>query len=83
MDDHIRARFAEQVRRAEVVERLVEIAKSLRDARRRHEQLGLSVEEAAFYDALAGGSTDGATDPRLAVIATELVKSIRADLTVD
>ena len=55
-----------QISSAEVVERLVEIAKSLRDARRRHEQLGLSVEEAAFYDALAGGSGDGAADPQLA-----------------
>jgi type I restriction enzyme R subunit len=72
-----------QLSSAEVVERLVEIAKRLRDARRRHEQLGLSVEEAAFYDALVGGSTDGETDPQLATIATELVKSIRADLTVD
>jgi type I restriction enzyme, R subunit len=72
-----------QISSAEVVERLVEIAKNLRDARRRHQQLGLSVEEAAFYDALAGGSTDGATDPQLAAIATELVKSIRADLSVD
>jgi type I restriction enzyme R subunit len=72
-----------QVSSAEVVERLVEIAKSLREARRRHEQLGLSVEEAAFYDALAGGSADGAADPQLAAIASELVKSIRADLTVD
>ncbi len=72
-----------QISSAEVVERLVEIAKSLRDARRRHEQLRLSVEEAAFYDALAGGSADGAADPQLAAIASELVKSIRADLTVD
>jgi type I restriction enzyme R subunit len=72
-----------QISSAEVVERLVDIAKSLRDARRRHEQLGLTVEEAAFYDALAGGSGDGAADPQLAAIASELVKSIRADLTVD
>jgi len=72
-----------QISSAEVVERLVEIAKSLRDARRRHEQLGLTVEEAAFYDALAGDSSDGAADPQLAAIAAELVKSIRADLTVD
>ena len=36
---------------------------SLRDARRRHEQLGLSVEEAAFYDALAGGVEDVKADP--------------------
>ena len=72
-----------QLSSAEVIERLVEIAKSLRDARHRHEELGLSVEEAAFYDALAGGATDEATDPALAAIAAELVKSIRADLSVD
>ncbi len=74
---------ARQISSAEVVERLVEIAKSLREARRRHEQLGLGVEEAAFYDALAGGIGDGKADPQLAEIANELVKSIRADLTVD
>jgi type I restriction enzyme, R subunit len=45
-----------QLTSAEVVERLVEIAKRLRDARRRHEELGLSREEAAFYDALARSS---------------------------
>ncbi len=72
-----------QISSAEVVERLVEIAKALRDARRRHERLGLSVEEAAFYDALAGESGDGAADPQIAGIAAELVKSIRTDLTVD
>jgi type I restriction enzyme R subunit len=74
---------ARQISSAEVVERLVEIARSLRDARRRHEQLGLSVEEAAFYDALAGGGADGRADPKLAAIAGELAKSIRADLSVD
>jgi type I restriction enzyme R subunit len=74
---------ARQISSAEVVERLVEIAKSLREARRRHEQLGLGVEEAAFYDALAGRVEDGKADPQLAKIASELVKSIRADLTVD
>lgn len=79
-------RYAQrQLTSAEVVARLVEIAKSLRDARHRHEQLGLSIEEAAFYDALAGhaAATDGAADPQLATIAAELVTSIRADLTVD
>ncbi len=72
-----------QLTSAQVVERLVEIAKQLRDARRRHEQLGLSVEEAAFYDALAGGVEDVKADPQLAKIAHELVQGIRTDLTVD
>jgi type I restriction enzyme R subunit len=72
-----------QLSSAEVVERLVEIAKRLRDARHRHEQLGLTEEEAAFYDALAGGVHDITADPQLATIAKELVTSIRVDLSVD
>jgi type I restriction enzyme R subunit len=83
IDTVLRRYEARQISSAEVVERLVEIAKSLRQARRRHEQLGLGVEEAAFYDALAGGVEDGEADPQLAAIANDLVKSIRADLTVD
>lgn len=72
-----------QLTSGEVVERLVEIAKQLRGARRRHEELGLSEEEAAFYDALAGGVEDVKADPKLASIAHELVDAIRTDLTVD
>ena len=73
-----------QISGADVIQRLVEIAKSLRAARHRHEQLRLSVEEAAFYDALAGrAAEDGTADPQIATIAAELVKSIRADLSVD
>lgn len=72
-----------QLTSADVVERLVEIAKRLREARRRHEQLGLSPEEAAFYDALAGGVEDIKADPKLAELARELVQLIRRDLTID
>ncbi len=38
---------------AEMISRLIDLAKSLRDAQRRGEELGLRAEEAAFYDALA------------------------------
>jgi type I restriction enzyme R subunit len=72
-----------QISSAEVVQRLVEIARSLREAGRRHEQLGLTAEKAAFYDALAGGADAPNVDPQLAKIARDLVKSIREDLTVD
>ena len=72
-----------QISSAEVVQRLVEIARSLREAGRRHEQLGLTAEEAAFYDALAGGADAPNVDPQLAKIARDLVKSDREDLTVD
>lgn len=72
-----------QITGAEVVEQLIEMAKRIRDARHRHEQLGLSEEEVAFYDALAGGVQHVTADPDLAAIAHELVESIRRDLTVD
>src|SRR5205814_585123 len=61
----------------------VELAREIRDARRRNEALGLSVEEVAFYDALAGRSEDWTADPRLAEIARALVRGIKEDLSVD
>lgn len=68
---------------SEVIERLVELAKKMREARRRNEALGLTVEETAFYDAVAGASDDWTADPTLAEIARALVKGIKEDLTVD
>ncbi len=38
---------------AEMITRLIDLAKHLREARRHGEELGLSTEETAFYDALA------------------------------
>jgi type I restriction enzyme R subunit len=72
-----------QIVGAEVVKALVELAKKVRDSRHRHEELGLSEEEAGFYDALAGGAEDVAADPMIADIARDLVRGIRADLAVD
>jgi type I restriction enzyme, R subunit len=83
VEEVLRRYELKQLTSAEVVKRLVEIAKELRDARHRHEQLGLTEEEAAFYDALAGGIEHLSADPDLAAIARELVESIRKDLTVD
>lgn len=72
-----------QISSAEVVERHIGIAKRLRDSAHRHEELGLSEEAAAFYDALAGGVEHVKADPHLAALAHELVESIRKDLSVD
>jgi len=74
---------ARQLTSAEVVAALVEMAKSMRQAKRSHEKLGLSEEEEAFYDALAGSSDDWAADPDLAKIAADLVRQVKADLSVD
>jgi len=72
-----------QITGAEVVKALVELAKKVRDSHQRHEDLDLTEEEAAFYDALAGSADGLSADPRIAAIARDLVKGIRADLSVD
>jgi type I restriction enzyme R subunit len=78
------ARYANrQLTSAEVVKALVEMAKDLRQTRQRPEQLGLSEEETAFYDALAANPDDVEVDPQLAEISRELVASIKGDLSVD
>ena len=74
---------ARQITSGQVIERLVELARKMREARKRHEALGLSTEEVAFYDALSGGSDDWTADPRLAEIAQALVRSVKEDLSVD
>lgn len=72
-----------QITGAEVVKALIDLAKKVRDARHRHEELGLGEEEAAFYDALVGSAEELAADPKIAEIARDLVRGIRADLSVD
>jgi type I restriction enzyme, R subunit len=72
-----------QLTSAQVIERLVELAREMREARHRHEALGLTPEEVAFYDALAGSSEHWVADPMTADVARALVRSIREDLSVD
>lgn len=70
---------------AEVIAELIDLAKDMRDANKRGEALGLNEDEVAFYDALV--QNDSAVqvmgDKQLAIIALELVKSVRANVTID
>lgn len=70
---------------AEVIAELIEIAKDVRQADKRGEELGLNEDEVAFYDALAESPSarEIMGDKQLAVIALELVKSVRANVTID
>jgi type I restriction enzyme R subunit len=73
------------VEAAQVIEELIALAKEMRKADRRGEQLGLSEEELAFYDALE--TNDSAVkvlgEPTLKRIARELVETVRRNVTVD
>jgi type I restriction enzyme R subunit len=70
---------------AKIIEELIELAKKMREADKRGEDLGLSVDEIAFYDALE--VNDSAVkvlgDETLRIIARELVRMIRNDVTID
>ncbi|MCY3924776.1 MAG: DUF3387 domain-containing protein, partial [bacterium] len=70
---------------AQVIEELIELAREMREAAARGEQLGLNDDELAFYDAL--GANDSAVtvlgDETLRDIARELVETVRANLTID
>jgi type I restriction enzyme R subunit len=70
---------------AEVITELIDLAKDMRDATRRGEELGLSDEELAFYDALAQNQSavEVMGTKELAVIAVELVKHVRRNVTID
>jgi type I restriction enzyme R subunit len=70
---------------AQVIEELIGLARDMREAERRGDDLGLSEEELAFYDALE--TNDSAVkvlgDETLRTIARELVATVRANVTID
>ena len=67
------------------IEELIHLAQDMRQANARGEVLGLSADELAFYDALE--ANDSAVqvlgDATLRAIAQELVRTVRANVTID
>jgi type I restriction enzyme R subunit len=70
---------------AQVIEELIAMAKQFKAAANRGEELGLSRDEMAFYDALAANeaSVRELGDVTLRKIARELTEKLRASNTVD
>lgn len=64
---------------AEMISRLIDLAKSLRDAQRHGEELGLSSEETAFYDALADNSSarEALESDTLRLMARKLTEMVK------
>ena len=73
------------VEAAQVIEELIELAREMREANARGDDLGLSEDELAFYDALE--TNDSAVqvlgDDTLRGIARELVDTVRGNVTID
>ena len=70
---------------AQVIEELIALAKQMREASGRGEELGLTEDELAFYDALE--INDSAVkvlgDETLKTIARELADTVRRNVTID
>ena len=85
LENSLRSYHNRAIETAKVIEELLELAKEIREAQGRGEKLGLTEDEVAFYDALE--INDSAVkvlgDDTLKTIARELVKSVRANATID
>lgn len=68
-----------------VIEELIKLAQTMREAAKRGEELGLNDDELAFYDALAesASAVDVMGDAQLALIARELVESVKKNASID
>ncbi len=85
LDKSVRRYQSRAVEAAQVIEELIDLARSMRVAQQRGEKLNLSSDELAFYDALE--VNDSAVkilgDESLRVIARELVETVRKNVTID
>src|SRR5207244_4231979 len=70
---------------AQVIEELIALAKEMQAAEARGEELGLSEDEVAFYDALAANESavEVLGDETVRTIARELVEIVRRNASID
>jgi type I restriction enzyme R subunit len=85
LDASIRKYQNRAIETAQVIEELIRLAREMREAARRGEELGLTEDEVAFYDALEVNDSAVSVlgDETLRLIAQELVKSVRSSITID
>lgn len=85
LDKSIKKYMNRTVETTQVIMELIELARKINEAENRGEDLGLSNDELAFYDALAENESakDVMGDAILMQIAKELTVSIRNSISVD
>ena len=69
----------------QVIEELIKLAKDLDAATKRGENMGLTDDEIAFYDALAANhsAVEAMGDAKLKVIAAELITQVKKSVSID
>ena len=85
LEESIRKYTNRAIQTVEVIQELMELAKQIREAGARGEELGLTDDEVAFYDALETNHSAVAVlgDETLKAIARELVDAVRRNVKID
>ncbi|HKI02983.1 MAG TPA: HsdR family type I site-specific deoxyribonuclease [Thermoanaerobaculia bacterium] len=85
LEEAIRRYQNRSIETAQLIVELIDMAKDFRQRGRRGEELGLTEEELAFYDALETNDSAVAVlgDETLRTIARELTRTVRANATID
>ena len=85
LEESIRKYQNRTIEAAQVISELIKLAKEMKEAQKRGEDLGLTEDEIAFYDALE--VNDSAVkvlgNETLMIIARELVAAVRRSVTID
>ena len=85
LEDTIRKYQNRSIETAQVIQELIDLAKDMREANKRGDEMGFTDEELAFYDALE--VNDSAVkvlgDETLKTIARELVDTVHKNTTID
>ena len=82
---HYESIIIEPLKSAQVIEELIQMAKEFQKDWEKAEELGLSPDEIAFYDALANNASAARElgDEILRKIAVEITEKLRKSTTVD
>jgi len=83
LEKTIQAYHSRAIESARVIEELIKIAGELKESLKAGEELGLSEEELAFYDALSHGKEFIMSDEELKKLVRELANSIKRNLSID
>lgn len=85
LDEAMRRYQNRAIETVQIIEELIGLAKEIKEADQRGDSLGLTSDEVAFYDALSvnDSAVEVLGDDKLKLIARELLKNVRNNLTID
>jgi type I restriction enzyme R subunit len=85
LEEAIRKYQNRAIEAAQIIQELIDLAKGMREASKRGEDLGFTEEELAFYDALevSDSAVKVLGDDTLKTIARELVDTVHKNTTID